>query len=77
MRPYHGCLNMPRSKGGFLKASVRLRQKKYHITEGGIKIDDSDKKRRKRQPNENIRVHKLFESSRGGYINGQAFVMLF
>ena len=58
-----------------LTASVRLILKKYGILEGMLVIDDSDKKRSK-SAKKIYQVHKFYDKTSGGYINGQEFIVL-
>lgn len=58
-----------------LAASVRLILTKYGLTEGVLVVDDSDKKRSK-SAKRIYQVHKVFDKSSGGYINGQEFIVL-
>jgi len=59
-----------------LKVSVALILEEYNITEGYLVLDDSDKKRSK-GAHRIHKVHKIFDKSSGGYINGQELVFLF
>lgn len=58
-----------------LTASVRLILKKYGILEGMLVIDDSDKKRSK-SAKKIYQIHKFYDKTSGGYINGQEFIVL-
>jgi SRSO17 transposase len=58
-----------------LVASVQLILKKYGLTEGVLVVDDSDNKRSK-SAKRIYKVHKIFDKSSGGYINGQEMVVL-
>jgi hypothetical protein len=65
--------NIPWEK--LLAASVKLILEKYRITEGILVVDDSDKKRSK-SAKKIYQIHKLFDKTSGGYINGQEFIVL-
>ena len=58
-----------------LQISVILILEEYGITQGVLVIDDSDKKRSK-SAKKIHRVHKIFDKTSGGYINGQTVVLL-
>jgi hypothetical protein len=58
-----------------LQASVSVILTKYHITEGVLVVDDSDKKRA-RQTKRIYKAHKMKEKKSGGFINGQSFVLV-
>lgn len=58
-----------------LQASVRVILLTYHITEGVLVLDDSEKKRAK-QTKRIYKAHKVKEKKSGGFINGQSFVLL-
>ncbi len=55
--------------------SVRLILKQYGLDEGILVVDDTDKKRSK-SAKRIYQVHKLFDKSSGGYLNGQELVVL-
>jgi hypothetical protein len=59
-----------------LTASVCLILKKSALTEGVLVVDDSDNKRSK-SAKRIYQIHKFFEKSSGGYVNGQELVVLF
>ncbi|HFU75236.1 MAG TPA: transposase [Arcobacter sp.] len=56
-------------------ASVNLILTKYGLTEGTLIVDDSDNKRSK-SAKRIYKVHKIYDKSSGGYINGQEIVIL-
>jgi len=58
-----------------LQASVALILKEHNINEGYLVVDDSDKKRSK-IAKRIYNVHKIFDKTSGGYLNGQELVFL-
>jgi len=58
-----------------LQSSVRLILEEYGIKEGHLVVDDSDNKRSK-SAKQIHGVHKIFDKSSGGYVNGQELVVL-
>jgi hypothetical protein len=58
-----------------LRASVTIILSRYGITEGVLVLDDTDKKRSK-STKKIYKAHKIKDKGSGGYINGQAVVML-
>jgi hypothetical protein len=58
-----------------LQASVKAILQKYHITEGILVSDDTEKKRAK-VTKRIFGAHKMKDNKTGGYINGQSLVLL-
>lgn len=58
-----------------LQASVKAVLEKYHITEGILVSDDTEKKRAK-VTKRIFGAHKMKDNKTGGYINGQSLVLL-
>jgi hypothetical protein len=58
-----------------LQASVKAILHKYHITEGILVSDDTEKKRAK-VTKRIFGAHKMKDNKTGGYINGQSLVLL-
>lgn len=58
-----------------LEASVSLILKKYHISQGTLVIDDTDKKRSKVTKNI-FQTYKVYDKSTAGFFNGQTVVFL-
>lgn len=58
-----------------LVASVRLILKQYHLDEGLLVVDDTDKKRSK-SAKRIYQIHKLFDKASSGYVKGQELVVL-
>ena len=58
-----------------LVTSVRLILKQYHLDEGLLVVDDTDKKRSK-SAKRIYQIHKLFDKASSGYVQGQELVVL-